>query len=105
MERLIGARPTMRCISLKLSMAWPSMLKTLSPGRKPARSAALPGVTMSTFAAVIRSPKMPKIMVKMTTARTKLAIGPAATMAARWPKDLPRKLWACSSGVNSSGDF
>ena len=52
---------------------------------------------MSTLAAVLRSPKKVKIAVKMTMASTKLAIGPAATMAARAPSDLPWKLVLRSS--------
>ena len=47
---------------------------------------------MSTLAAVLRSPNKVKIAVKMTMASTKLAIGPAATIAARAPSDLPWKL-------------
>ena len=56
-----GLMPTMRCIWPKLSMVEPSILTTRSPGLKPARSAALPGLTMSTLAAVLRSPKKVKI--------------------------------------------
>ena len=48
---------TMRCMSLKELILVPSMVTTMSRGLKPARSAALPGLTVSTLAAVIRLPK------------------------------------------------
>ena len=43
-------------------------------------------------------PKTVKMVAKMTIARRKFAIGPAATMAARWPTRLAGKLTARAAG-------
>ncbi len=81
------------------------MLTTRSPGWKPARSAALPGLTISTLAAVMRSPNKAKIAVKISDRQDEIGNGPAATTAARWPKGFPWKLRLRSSGVIWSSGF
>ena len=87
------------------SIGEPSMATTRSPGLKPASSAALPGLTMSTCAAVIGSPKNVKTAVKMTIASRKLAIGPAATTAARGANRLGWKLRLRSSSRHACEAF
>ena len=57
----------------------------MSPAWKPALSAALPTSTLSTRAVVLGLPKNVNRPVKITIASRKLAIGPAATIAARGP--------------------
>ena len=72
-------------MSEKLPIFLPSIAVTTSPTWKPARSAALLASILSTRAVVLGLPKKVKRQVKMTIARMKFAIGPAATMAARAP--------------------
>ena len=91
--------PTMRCMSVKLSILVPSMSVTMSPTWNPAAAAALLASILSTRAVVLGLPKKVKRQVKITTANTKLAIGPAATIAARGPTFLWWKLPARSSSV------
>ena len=92
---------TIRCISEKLSIRVPSIDITVSPGWKPASAAALPGATLSTRAAVICLPYSMKMPAKITMARMKLAIGPAATTAAREPTGLWKKLSLLSAALIS----
>ena len=72
-----------RCMSVKVSIFLPLITITIrSPALKPAACAALPAWTVSTragglFAVNVNTP------AKMTIARMKFAIGPAATIAAR----------------------
>ena len=75
------------------------MAVTMSPTWKPAVAAALLASILSTRAVVLGLPKKVNRQVKMTMARMKLAIGPAATMAARGPTFLWWKLPARSSAV------
>jgi hypothetical protein len=79
-------------------MRRPSMARTMSPDWKPAAAAAEPGCTESMRATVVCLPNTIATEAKITMARMKLAIGPAATIAARWPTDLWKKLWRRSSG-------
>ena len=93
---------TMRCMSAKLSIFSPSMASTRSPGLKPAACAALAGCTASTRALVVCLPTIMKTPAKMTIARMKFAIGPAATTAARGPTGLWTKL-SCLLGLAHGG--
>ena len=86
-------------MSEKLSIAVPSIAVTTSPTWKPAAAAALPASTLSTRADVLGLPKNVNRPAKITIARMKLAIGPAATIAARGPTFLWWKLPARSSSV------
>ena len=64
------------------------MLTITSPGLKPALMAAPSGTSSSTRGAVTWMPTNVNVTAKMTMARMKLAIGPAATIAARAASDL-----------------
>ena len=64
-------------------MLVPSIASTTSPGCSPAAAAAESGSTASTRAVVVCRPYIAKIVAKITMARMKFAIGPAATIAAR----------------------
>ena len=75
----------MRCMSEKVPIALPSIAVTMSPAWKPAAAAALPASILSTRAVVLGLPKKVNRQVKITIARMKFAIGPAATIAARGP--------------------
>ena len=65
------------------SIVVPSIAVTTSPAWKPAAAAALSAWTLSTRAVVLGLPKKVNRPAKMTIASRKLAIGPAATIAAR----------------------
>ena len=65
----------------------------------PPPSAALSGRTVSTRAEMICLPNAIATAAKMTIARMKLAIGPAATIAARRATDLWKKLSRASSAL------
>ena len=86
-------------MSEKLPIFVPLMDVTTSPTWKPAAAAALPASTLSTRAVVLGLPKNVNRQVKITIARMKLAMGPAATIAARGPTFLWWKLPSRSSAV------
>src|SRR3546814_494408 len=90
---------TMRCSSSNRATARPSTAITSSPGWKPPASAADPGMTSPTTAGVNGWPTMLKRPASTTMAKMKLAIGPAATMAARWPSRLCGKATARSASL------
>ena len=72
-------------------MSCPATDRILSPGSSPTEAAALLGRTVPiTF--VLGPPSVMKMAVKIRIASRKLAIGPAATIAARAPIDLWKKL-------------
>ena len=60
----------------------------VSPGSRPALSAALPGTTSSIVGGGIGWPEVQNKPAITSMANRKLAIGPAATMAARWRSGL-----------------
>ena len=93
---------TMRCMSAKVSIGWPSMLTITSPALKPAVAAAPSGTSSSTRGAVTCTPTTVKVTAKMTIASRKLAIGPAATMADRAASGLVWNAPSRSSGVMRS---
>ncbi len=64
------------------------MARIRSPGFSPARSAALPGCTPPTSAGVKDCPAVANRTDKTVMEKMKLAMGPAATTAARWPNGL-----------------
>ena len=75
---------------------------TRSPVWNPAAAAGLSGCTASTRALIVCLPYSPKIVAKMTIAKTKFAIGPATTMAARLGTGWKKKLCLRSSSAHGS---
>ena len=71
------------CMSTKLWIGRPSIEVTTSPAAKPARPAALSAWTAATRGSRMERPSTAKTPVMITRASRKLAMGPAATMAAR----------------------
>ena len=75
------------------------MARTRSPGWKPAFCAALLGWIASTRAVVVCLPTVMNTMAKIAIAKMKLAMGPAATTAAREPTGLNWKLSRFSASL------
>jgi hypothetical protein len=69
----------------------------------PAASAALSALTSSTTGGLIGVPTIAKDAAKMPTASTKLAIGPATTMAARRATEAVWKSPGLAGAVLSAG--
>ena len=78
-----GENMTMSRNSSKRSMARPSIMTIRSPGWNPASSAAVSSSTVSMTAGVIGRPANTNSALSRAMESTKLASGPAATMATR----------------------
>ena len=93
---LPGLMPTMRCIWPKLSMVdCRRCSRPRSPGLKPCLLGSASGIDDIHLGRRVCSPKKVKMAVKMAMASRKLAIGPAATIAARAHKRLAPGSCAC----------
>jgi hypothetical protein len=76
-------------MSLKVSIFVPSMAAMMSPLLIPAFSAALPAFISPTRGSFTGTPIKANTLAKIRIERMKLAIGPAATTAARFHTGLP----------------
>ena len=95
---------TIFCMSMKLPTGWPSIETTRSPGWKPAFAAGAVGQHRCDARHQDRAARARRSCPeKITMARMKLAIGPAATIAARFQTGWAAKVTARSPGAICDG--
>ena len=82
-------------------MASPSTARIRSPGIRPAASAGLPGCTSPTSAGVNGRPTVANSNASAIIAKTKLASGPATTIAMRCPTRFAGKLSGSGKALRS----